>query len=100
MQAGTALKLHVHFQVGEIRVDEVVEGTSPEDVVAQMQSQSAQQAGFLIGALIRRMTPIQFAQEVTRRYNAATNDNAPVPTSCGQFLQMMRDKNFATLLEE
>jgi hypothetical protein len=100
MHEGSILKLHVHFQVGEIRVDEAVEGATSEEVVAHMQRRGAQEAGFLVGAFIRRMTPLQFAQEVTRRYNAAAGGELPVPTSCSQFLQMMRDRNFATLLEE
>jgi hypothetical protein len=100
MSEGAPVKLHVHFQVGDIRVDEVVAGAAPEEIVAHMQHRGAQEAGLLVGAFIRRMTPLQFAQEVTRRYNAAAGDDAPVPASCGQFLQMMRDRNFATVLEE
>jgi hypothetical protein len=100
MHSGIVLKLHVHFEAGDLRVDEMVEGATPEEAVARMQQRVAQEAGFIAGAFIRRMTPLQFAQEATRRYNAALHDEAPLPTSCSQFLQMMRDRNFATLLEE
>lgn len=93
------MKLHVHFQVGQIKVDEVVEGTTAEAVVAQMQQRFAQQAGFLVGGVVRRMTPLQFAQEATRRYNAAASDTAPVPQTCDDFLRLGIAKNFASSLE-
>lgn len=92
------MKLHVHFQVGQIKVDEVIEGATADAIVGQMQQRFAQQAGFLVGGLVRRMTPLQFAQEATRRYNAAAGDNAPVPQSCEEFVQLGVTKNFATTL--
>jgi hypothetical protein len=94
-----SVKLHVHFQTGELRVNEVVEGENAEQVVAAMQERAAKQAGFLIGAVIRRMTPLQFAQEATRRYNAAMKDNAPLPQTCDEFVRLGVEKNFASLVE-
>lgn len=93
------VKIHVHFQAGEIKVDEVVEGATAETVVAQMQQRVAQEANFLVATFVRRMTPLQFAQEATRRYNAALKDNAPIPATCDDFVRMGVEKNFATLLE-
>ena len=92
------MRLHVHFQTGDIRVDEIVEGDTAEAITARMQERVAQEAGFLIGAVIQRMTPLQFAQEATRRYNAATKDSAPLPTSCEDFLKLGVTKGFASTL--
>ena len=76
------MRLHVHFQAGNIRVDEVVEGDTAEALTVKMQERVAQEAGILIGSVIKRMTPLQFAQEATRRYNVAAKDSAPLPASC------------------
>ncbi len=92
------MKLHVHFQTGDIRVNEVVEGDTAEEITTKMQERVAQEAGFLIGAVIKRMSPLQFAQEATRRYNAAAKDSAPLPASCEEFLKLGVAKGFASTL--
>ncbi len=96
----TRVKLHVHFQTGDIKVDEIVQGATSEQIVSQMQARVAQEAGFLIGAVVKRMTPLQFAQESIRRYNTAAKDSAPIPQSCDEFLKLGVEKNFATVLPE
>lgn len=93
------MKLHVHFESGGMKVDEVVSGTSADEVVAAMQRRVAQEAGFLIGAVVKRMTPLQFAQEATRRYNTSMKDNVPLPQTCEEFVTTGIQKGFATLVE-
>ncbi len=92
------MRLHIHFQAGAIRVDEVVEGDTAEAITVRMQERVAQEAGMLIGAVIKRMTPLQFAQEATRRYNTAAKDAAALPQSCEDFLKMGVAKGFASTL--
>ncbi|MBC8143867.1 MAG: hypothetical protein H7Y38_20740 [Armatimonadetes bacterium] len=92
------MRLHIHFQAGAIRVDEIVEGDTAEAITGKMQARVAQEAGMLIGAVIKRMTPLQFAQEATRRYNAAAKDSAALPQSCEDFLKMGVVKGFASTL--
>jgi len=94
------VKLHVHFQTKDFKVDEVIKGDSAEAVVAGMQKRVAQELGFLAGTVVRSMSPLAFAQEATRRYNSALGDNAPVPQSCEQFLKYGLEKNFATELPD
>lgn len=94
------MKLHVHFQTGEMKINEVVEGATAEAVVAAMQKRVASEAGFIVGAIVRKMTPLAFAQEATRRYNTALKDTMPVPQSCVEFIQMGRGKGFADLLDD
>lgn len=93
------MKLHVHFESGGMKIDEVVSGTTAEEVVASMQRRVAQEAGFLIGAVVKRMTPLQFAQEATRRYNQASKDNVAPPQSCEEFVNTGVQKGFATMIE-
>ena len=92
------MRLHVHFSVGELKIDEVVEAATAEAAVAQMQKRAAESANFLVGAFIRRMTPLQFAQEAARRYNAATGENNPIPATCDEFITLGAAKNIVTLL--
>jgi hypothetical protein len=94
------VKLRVTVAAGEIKVDEIVEGATAEAIVTKIQQRVAQEAGFIVGGFIRRMTPLQFAQEATKRYNAAANDTAPLPATCDDFVKLGQEKGFATLLEE
>jgi hypothetical protein len=94
------VKLRVQVATDKIKVDETVEGATAEAVVATIQQRAADKAGFLVGAFIRRMTPLEFAREVTKRYNDATNDTVPIPASCDAFVQMAVAKGFATPIEE
>lgn len=94
------MKLHVHFQSGALQVDEVISGDTAEALVAAMQKRVAQEAGFLVGTAVRAMSPLKFAQEATRRYNATAKDDAPIPNSCDEFIQTGIAKNFATPLDE
>jgi len=90
------MRLHVHFSMGGIRVDEVVTGTTAEELVGHMQDRAASEANFLVGAFVRRMSPLQFAQEAARRYNTATGENNPIPATCDDFVKLGIAKNLAT----
>ena len=92
------MKLHVHFEAGGIRVNEIVEGDTADAITARMQERVAHEAGPLIGMVIKRMTPLQFAQEATRRYNSAAGDSAPPPASCADFLKLGVAKGFASVV--
>ena len=94
------MKLHVKIEAGNIKVNEIVEGATAEAVVAAMQKRVASEAGFIVGAVVRKMTPLGFAQEATRRYNAAYKENLPIPQTCEAFVQTGIQKNFATLVED
>ena len=93
------MKLHVHFEAGDIKVDEVVSGSSAEAVVTAMQQRVARELAFLKGTVVRAMSPLAFSQEVTRRYNTALKANAPLPTTCEEFLEYGVNAGFATWLE-
>lgn len=93
------MKLHVHFQTGDLRVNELIEADTADKVVAEMQTRTAAKMNFLVAAFIRKMTPLQFAQEATRRYNAALNDSLPTPQTCEEFVQLGIQKGFANLVD-
>ena len=93
------MKLHVHFESGGMKVNEVVSGTTAEEVVSAMQQRVAKEAGFLVGTVVKRMTPLQFAQEATRRYNTAMKDTVPLPQTCQEFIDNGVQKGFANYVE-
>jgi hypothetical protein len=99
IRRGTDVKLHLHFKTGDMEINEIVDGSDSEEIVKAMQARVAKEAGFLVGAVIKNMTPLNFAREVTRRYNTALQDDAPMPESCEAFVQMGIAKKFATVVE-
>jgi hypothetical protein len=94
------VKLQVKFQIGDVKVDEIVEGDTAEAIVTTMQKRVAAKANFLVATVIKGMTPLQFAQEAMRRYNTSAKDNAPIPATCDEFIQNGIARQFATVLEE
>lgn len=82
-----------------MKVNEVVQGQSAEAIVTAMQQRVAKEANFLVSAVVRSMTPLKFAQEVTRRYNTALKDSVPIPATCDDFLRVGAEKGFATVLD-
>ena len=94
------MKLHVHFDTPELRVDEVVEGQNAEAVVAAMQSRVAKELGFIKGAVVRSMSPLAFAQQATRMYNSAMKTSAPIPATCEEFLNYGVEQKFASWVDE
>ncbi|GEM_PF-797750 len=94
------MKLHVKFEAGSIKVDEVVSGADADEVVAAMQQRVAREAGFVVGMAVRAMTPLGFAREATRRYNEASGDDLPLPQDCAEFVEAGIRKGFATRLED
>ena len=94
------VKLHVQFEAGDIKVNEVVAGSTAEAVVAAMQQRVAKELGFLKGTVVRAMSPLSFAQEATRRYNSALKANAPIPATCQEFLDYGVRSGFATWVEK
>ena len=93
------MRIHVHFTVGTNRVDEIVEGETAEAIVTLMRDRMAAQMGVLVGAFLRRMSPLQFAQEATRRYNAAAGTTEPLPKTCDEFIATGVRGGFATRLD-
>jgi hypothetical protein len=94
------MNVHIHLAVGDTKIDQEATGESAEDVVANIRDRVATEMGFLVGGFIKRMTPLDFAREATRRYNTAAKDNAPPPATCEEFLQMAVAKGFATIRDD
>ena len=94
------MNVHIHLAVGEVKIDDVVTGETADDIVATVRDRTAAKAGFLVGAMVRRMTPLDFAREATRRYNAAANQTDPLPESCDEFLTQAVAKGLATIESE
>ncbi|MDX1931695.1 MAG: hypothetical protein SFU56_03740 [Capsulimonadales bacterium] len=94
------MKVHLHFDFEKTRIDEVVDAANPEAVVAEVKERVAKRAGFLVGTLIRGMTPLAFAQEATRRYAVLAGETMPPPATCADFVRLAVERKFATLLEE
>jgi hypothetical protein len=80
-------------------VDEIFSGQTPEEVVAAMQKAVAARVNFAIRLLVNAMSPLQFAQEVVKRYNDALGRNVPTPQSCAEFLRLGETEGIAQIVE-
>ncbi|MBC8101097.1 MAG: hypothetical protein H7Z41_00735 [Cytophagales bacterium] len=93
------MNVQIHLTLGETKIDETTSGDTAETVVANIRDRVAKEMGFLVGGFIKRMSPLDFAREATRRYNAAAKDTAPAPATCEEFLRMAVSKGFASIDE-
>ena len=84
------MKVHMKYQTPDLTIDQVFEGTGSEEVVKAMQRGLSARMGGLMGMVVNAMGPLQFAQEVVRRYNISSKSNQPVPHTCEEFLNSCR----------
>lgn len=87
------MKVRVSLEIAERRVDEVVTGINAEDVLAQAKARVEQEIGWK-GLFLKLMSPLGFAQEVVRRYNASTNSQYSIPQSADEFIKLGSDLGY------
>jgi hypothetical protein len=93
------MKVRVIVNSPQVQVDEVFTGDNAEAVVSAMQKAVAARLPFLMRPFVNAMSPVQFSQEVVRRYNDSARKSLPPPQSCEEFLQMGEKEGTAVILE-
>jgi len=93
------MKVRVIVNSPDMKVDEVFTGENPEAVVSAMKKAVAARLSFLMRPFVNAMSPLQFSQEVVRRYNDANKKSLPPPQSCDEFLKMGEKEGTAVILE-
>jgi hypothetical protein len=93
------MKVRVTYRSPQMSVDEVFVGDTPDAVVSGMQKAVAAKVNFAVRILVNSLSPLQFAQEVVKRYNEASGKSVPPPRSCAEFLQLGEVEGLATVLE-
>ncbi|MEP6757169.1 MAG: hypothetical protein ABJA67_16815 [Chthonomonadales bacterium] len=80
------MTVRVKLQINGKEIDQTFSGESPDAVVDQMRKTAAEQSPWLVRTAINRMTPVHFAQEAVKRFNAGTGGKHPIPDTCDAFL--------------
>ncbi|MDO8683259.1 MAG: hypothetical protein Q7N50_07250 [Armatimonadota bacterium] len=80
------MRLQVNFNIQGLSVNETIEGDSPADITHKAKLGIASKMGFLAGAFVRSMSDMDFACEVVRRYNSATNSSCVLPSTLDDFI--------------
>jgi len=93
------MHVHVQYRFRQMEVDEVFAGPDSQTVVAEMKRLVASRAGLGVRLALAAMSPLQFAQEVARRYAQATGRSVPAPASCDEFLRLGQAEGIVTVLE-
>ena len=93
------MKVRVAHRTPQMNIDEVFAGPTSEAVVLAMQKAVASKVNFALRLFVNAMSPLQFAQEVVKRYNEASGKNVPPPRSCDEFIQLGEAEGIATVLE-
>ena len=93
------MKVRVTYTSNQMAIDETFTASSPEEVVRAMQRAVASKVNFAVRILVNSLSPLQFAQEVVRRYNDATGKAVASPRSCAEFLELGQAEGLAEILE-
>ncbi len=80
-------------------VDETLIGTDAEDILAQAKARVAKELGWK-GMFLNMMSPLTFAQEAVRRYNAAFKAQYDIPQTADEFFKLGQDMGYITLLPD
>lgn len=93
------MKVRVTQETKQFSIDEVFTGATPEAVITAMQKTVASKLNFALRLVVNTMSPLQFAQEVVKRYNDATGKQIPTPRTCSEFIQLGVNEGIATVEE-
>lgn len=92
------MQVHVKISQDHIRVDETFSGATAEKIVEKCKARVLPDTPFFMRPIIAALSPLQFAQEVVKRFNYTRGQNLPVPQSCEEFLRTAEQEGFATFL--
>ena len=93
------MKVRVTMDVAGRHVDETIAGEDATSIIGQAKARVAQELGPL-GLFLQYMSPLTFAQEAVRRYNAASGTSYSIPVSAEEFLKLGQDLGYVTTLPE
>lgn len=95
------MKVRVHIQHGDIKIDEVIEGKTAAEIVVAAKAKTASKLPFGLRLAVNAMGPHAFMQELVKRYNAELKPKPPVaiPNTAEEFLQTAVTLGFVTILE-
>lgn len=90
------MKIRVTINEGPISIDEVLEGTSEDDLFRQFREGAASRAPFLLKMALKTMSDQALRQQVVAAYNQKFKANEPVPSSAKQFIAFGERAGFVT----
>lgn len=93
------MKVRVSLEIAQRRIDEVVSGKDADDVLAQAKARVEKELGWK-GMFLKAMSPLGFAQEVVKRYNAGTKSQYAIPQSAAEFLKLGQDLGYLQEITE
>lgn len=93
------MKVRITQKTPQFSVDETFTGNTADDIVRAMKDTVAARVNFMLRPFVTAMTPLQFAQEVVRRYNDATHKSISAPQSCAEFLDQGEREGIVTFLD-
>ena len=77
----------VRLQINGKEIDRTYNGDSSDDIVTSMQKDVAAESPWIIRVALNRMSPIQFAREAVKKYNASCKTDHRSPNTCDEFLE-------------
>ena len=93
------MKVRVRFEVAGKQVDEIAEGASAADLIAQAKARVAKDLGWK-GMFLNAMSPLAFAQLAVKMYNEHHKASYPIPQTPEEFVEFGKQTGNLTVLED
>lgn len=90
------MKIRIVINEGPIRVDEVIEGNSEDDLFRKVRAGATARAPFLLKLALKSMSDSAIRQKVVEGYNQKFHANEPIPTTAKGFIAFGERAGFVT----
>lgn len=87
------MNVRVVMDIAGRNIDEMVSGETADEILSKAKARVEKELGWK-GIFLKAMSPLGFAQEAVRRYNAATNSNYEIPNSADEFIELGKDLGY------
>jgi hypothetical protein len=80
------MKVRVTINEGPIRIDEVIEGASEDDLFLKFRNEAASRAPFMVKLAMKTMSDATIRQQIVQSYNHKFKANEPIPATAREFI--------------
>jgi len=93
------VKVRVKAEIAGSSVDEVLDGSSAGDILAQAKNKVAAKLGWK-GLFLNAMSPMTFAQMIVRKYNEQYHAHYDIPNSPEEFVTLGVQLGYLSILPD
>jgi hypothetical protein len=96
-RAPSLLRVHLRINEPPLVLDETFTGANAEEVVGMVKEYTLRKMPLPLRFMYGKMSNLDSARELVRRYNQTRKKNLPLPNSCEEFLSMVEQMGYGRI---